>query len=130
MLENLQDLPWSLAKPFHFFCDTFNPQIKKALYILELRVDSLLQLTENAAEHDKLVVAERAMEIAWLDAPSEFRNPLITRLTSYVDAVLLKTEEECSDKIQIWSEIFLPFLPWCRYALLFSYLSILILLFH
>lgn len=105
VLENLQDLPWPLAEPFHFLCDTINPQIEKAMYILELKVNGSLQLTTgDAAEHDKLVAAERAMEMAWLDAPDELRTPLVARLTSYVDAVLLKPEEGCSNESRTWPD--------------------------
>lgn len=97
VLENLQDLPWSLAKSFHYLCDSENPQISKAMYILVLRVDSnghLQQFTDS----DKLVVAERTMTAVWQDAPYSFRQALITRLTSYVDAVLLKSDDECLSK--------------------------------
>lgn len=103
VLENLQDLPWSVAKSFHHLCDSENPQIAKAMYILELRVnsDGLQQLTDG----DKIVMAERAMTKAWLDAPNSFRQALITRLTSYVDAVLLRSDEECSNDSKMQSFI-------------------------
>lgn len=98
MLENLQDLPWSLAKSFHPLCDAENPQIAKAMYILELRVNGDGLLLEQLTDGDKLIAAERAMTAAWQDAPNSFRQALITRLTSYVDAVLLKSDNECSSR--------------------------------
>lgn len=97
VLENLQDLPWSVAKSFHYLCDSENPLIAKAMIILELRVNNnnnnngLLQLTES----DKIVIAEQVMTTVWEDAINSFRQALITRLTSYVDVVLLKSDEEC-----------------------------------
>jgi len=105
VLENLQDLPWSLAKSLHHLCDVENPQIAKAMYILELRVNGDGQL-QQLTDGDKLVAAERAMTKAWQDAPNAFRQALIARLTSYVDAVLLKSDNEClsesSDQSFIW----------------------------
>jgi len=92
VLENLQDLPWSLAKMLHHLCDTENPTFAKAMYMLELRVkDDLQQLSER----EKILVAERAMNMIWQDAPDEFRVPLIARLTSYVDAVLWESDQPC-----------------------------------
>lgn len=97
VLENLQDLPWSLAKSLHYLCDSENPQIAKAMYILELKVteDGLNQLNDG----DKIMVAERTMNTAWINAPNSFRAALITRLTSYVDAVLLRSDKECSNDL-------------------------------
>ncbi|XP_025193408.1 uncharacterized protein LOC112593256 [Melanaphis sacchari] len=92
VVENLQDLPWPLAQTLHPLCDTINPKIAKAMYLLELRVkDDLKQLSEG----DKIKVAERAMNMVWEDAPNEFRAPLIARLTSYVDAVLWESDQPC-----------------------------------
>lgn len=92
VLENLQDLPWSLAKTLHHLCDTENPTFAKAMYLLELRVkDDLQQLSER----EKILVAKRAMNMVWQDAPDEFRVPLIARLTSYVDAVLWESDQPC-----------------------------------
>lgn len=99
VLENLQDLPWSMANFLHYLCDLENPQIKKAMYILQLKVneDNLNQLSDG----EKLIVAEDAMNTAWMNGTNSFRAALISRLTSYVDAVLLKSDEECSnDKFQ------------------------------
>lgn len=96
ILENLQDLPWSLASRFHHLCDTENPHIAKAMYIFELRVDDdndLQQLTDG----QKLVVAEQAMIAAWEGAPHSFRSALIARLTSFVDAVLMLSDNECTN---------------------------------
>lgn len=93
VVENLQDLPWMLATSFHHLCDAINPQISKAMYLLELRVD--VDRLEELSDGDKMVVAEQAMNMAWMDAPNSFRAALIARLTSYVDAVLLKSDEEC-----------------------------------
>ncbi|VVC37093.1 Hypothetical protein CINCED_3A018416 [Cinara cedri] len=93
VLENLQDLPWSLANDLHFLCDSENPLIAKAMYILELRVnggDGLQRLTDR----EKLETAERAMTTAWADAPNSFRAALISRLTSYVDVVLLQQSDK------------------------------------
>lgn len=103
VLENLQDLPWSVAKSFHHLCDSENPRIAKAMFILELRVngDGLQQLTDG----EKIVMAEQAMTTAWVNAPNSFRQALITRLTSYVDAVLLKSDEECSKELKVQSFI-------------------------
>lgn len=98
VLENLQDLPWSLTKSLHYLCDSENPQIARAMYILELKVDGgggLPGLTDG----DKLATAERAMKTAWLRAPDEYRTALITRLTSYVDAVLLDSDDECTGNV-------------------------------
>lgn len=92
VLENLQDLPWSLAKSLHHLCDSENPKIAKAMYMLELRVNRDLQ---QLSESDKLVAAEQAMNIAWQDAPNEFRAPLIARLTSFVDTVQWESDEAC-----------------------------------
>lgn len=95
VLENLQDLPWSLAKALHHLCDSENPKIAKAMYLLELRVNSdLRQLSDS----DKLVAAEAAMNVAWRDAPNELRAPLITRLTSFVDAVQWESDEACPNE--------------------------------
>lgn len=93
MLENLQDLPWSLASKFHHLCDTENPHIANAMYIIELRVDedNLQQLTES----QKLIVAERTMTAAWEDAPYSFRAALISRLTSFVDITMITLNNEC-----------------------------------
>lgn len=97
VLENLQDLPWSLTKSLHYLCDSENPQIARAMYILELKVDGggLPELTDGG----KLVTAERAMTTAWLEAPDAYRAALIARLTSYVDAVLLDSDDECSGNV-------------------------------
>lgn len=86
-----------MAKSFHHLCDSENPQIAKAMYILQLKVngDDLQSLTDGG----KLVTAEQTMMTAWLEAPTSFRAALITRLTSFVDAVLLKSEEECSSYV-------------------------------
>ncbi|KAL4098408.1 hypothetical protein QTP88_023028 [Uroleucon formosanum] len=92
VLENLQDLPWSLAKLLHHLCDSENPKYARAMYMLELRVNSDLQ---QLSDSDKLVAAERAMNIAWQDAPNEYREPLIARLTSFVDAVQWESDEPC-----------------------------------
>lgn len=98
VLENLQDLPWSLATLFHHLCDSENPYISNAMYILELKINGndLQQLTEG----EKLRTAEQAMNAAWLEGPNSFRAALITRLTSFVDAVLWKSDKECSNKWQ------------------------------
>lgn len=96
ILENLQDLPWSLANHFHHLCDTENPHIAKAMYIFELRVDvddDLQQLTEG----QKLEVAEQTMTAAWKDAPHSFRSALIARLTSFVDAVKVSSDNDCQN---------------------------------
>lgn len=97
VLENLQDLPWSLAKSFHHLCDSENPQIAKAMYILQLKVngDNLQNLTDGG----KLLTAEKIMMTAWLEAPEAYRAALITRLTSFVDAVLIKSDEECVSNV-------------------------------
>uniref|UniRef100_A0A2S2PA79 Transmembrane protein n=1 Tax=Schizaphis graminum TaxID=13262 RepID=A0A2S2PA79_SCHGA len=93
VLENLQDLPWSLAKTLHHLCDTENPKFAKAMYMLELRViDDLKQLSDG----QKIVVAERAMNRVWQNAPNEYRAALISRLTSYVDTVLWESDQPCS----------------------------------
>lgn len=92
VLENLQDLPWSLAKALHHLCDSENPKYAKAMYMLELRVNGDLQ---QLSDGDKILAAERAMNMAWQDAPNEYREPLIARLTSFVDAVQWESEEAC-----------------------------------
>jgi len=92
VLENLQDLPWSLAKSLHYLCDAENPKFAKAMYMLELRVNGDLQ---QLSDGEKLVAAEQAMNMAWQDAPNEFRTPLIARLTSYVDTVQWKLDQPC-----------------------------------
>lgn len=86
-----------MAKSFHHLCDSENPQIAKAMYILQLKVndDDLQNLTDGG----KLVTAERTMMTTWLEAPTSYRAALITRLTSFVDAVLLKSEEDCSSNV-------------------------------
>jgi len=93
VLENLQDLPWSLAKSLHHLCDSENPKFAKAMYMLELRVNGDLQ---QLSDGDKIVAAEQAMNMAWQDAPNEFRAPLIARLTSFVDAVQWELDKPCS----------------------------------
>lgn len=97
VLENLQDLPWSLANSLHYLCDSENPQISKAMYILELKVteDGLNKLTDG----DKILLAERTMNTAWINVTNSFRTALITRLTSNVDAVLLGSDKECSNDL-------------------------------
>lgn len=92
VLENLQDLPWSLAKMLHHLCDSENPRFAKAMYMLELRVNGDLQ---HLSDREKLVAAEQAMNMAWQDAPNEFRAPLIARLTSFVDAVQWESDKPC-----------------------------------
>ncbi|XP_026809238.1 uncharacterized protein LOC113551280 [Rhopalosiphum maidis] len=93
VLENLQDLPWSLARTLHHLCDTENPKFAKAMYMLELRVmDNLKQLSDG----EKIVVAERAMNTVWQNAPNEYRSALISRLTSYVDIVLWESDQPCN----------------------------------
>jgi hypothetical protein len=93
VLENLQDLPWSLARTLHHLCDTENPKFAKAMYMLELKVmDNLKQLSDG----EKIVVAERAMNTVWQNAPNEYREALISRLTSYVDTVLWESDQLCN----------------------------------
>jgi len=93
VFENLQDLPWSLAKTLHHLCDTENPKFAKAMYILELKVmDNLKQLSDG----EKIVMAERAMNKVWQNAPNEYREALISRLTSYVDTVLWESDQPCN----------------------------------
>lgn len=93
VLENLQDIPWLLAKSFHKLCDAEYPQIAKAMYILELKVNNDNLQYMNDAE--KIMVAEQTLNSAWVDATVPFRAALVTRMTSYVDAVLLKSDQEC-----------------------------------
>lgn len=97
VVENLQDLPWSLAKSLHHLCDAENPTYAKAMFVLELKVNGD---TQKLNESQKLVAAEEAMDLAWWDAPREFRQPLITRLTSYVDTVAVpwSSDMECIDE--------------------------------
>lgn len=94
VLENLQDLPWSLAKALHHLCDSENPKYAKAMYMLELRVNGDLQ---QLSDGDKIVAAEQAMNMAWQDAPNEYREPLIARLTSFVDAVQWESDKACHE---------------------------------
>lgn len=99
ILENLQDLPWLLAKSFHKLCDAENPQIAKAMYILELRVNN--DNLQNLNDHEKLMVAEQTLKSAWVNATNSYRVALVTRLTSYVDAVLLKSDQECPTPLSL-----------------------------
>lgn len=62
------------------------------MYILELRVNGDLQ---QLSDRDKLAAAEQAMNMAWQDAPNDFRAPLIARLTSFVDAVEWESDKPC-----------------------------------
>ncbi|XP_050420282.1 torsin-1A-interacting protein 2-like [Adelges cooleyi] len=94
VVENFQDLPWKAVKPFHFFCDAYNPKIKNAVYVLLLKVDGD-RLNDAINEGKEVEMAERAINAIWPDMPNDERSPLISRLTTNVGIVIPEQNPEC-----------------------------------
>lgn len=77
VVTELHEVPGSVAKAFHVFCDRETPLVERAIYFFTL------QTTEEKTKKQK--TAEQRMKNLWHQSLTDnLLDPLITRLTGYV----------------------------------------------
>ncbi|XP_067010965.2 uncharacterized protein TORIP isoform X2 [Anabrus simplex] len=86
IVNNLQEIPATIAQTFHTFCDEVNPLVEKAVYFFTLR-------TTSTSRKSPVEVAEETLTSLWKNHLDRDRmDPLIVRMTSEV--VVIKQEEK------------------------------------
>lgn len=84
IIENLEKFPSQTAGSLHFFCDEYDPDFAKAIYLLTMSVHN--------AEIHATKAAEMAFKALWqAQMKEEELDALVSRLTSQV--VFVKPEK-------------------------------------
>ncbi|XP_075217572.1 torsin interacting protein isoform X2 [Lycorma delicatula] len=81
---DINKVPGNVIKEFHYFCDTYQPLVKEAIYFFTMSTDD--DLTEETGLIKK--VDNKFREIWGTSLEYHLLDPLITRMTSYVVPVI------------------------------------------
>lgn len=76
IVKNLEKMPGQLAQAFHTFCDRYNPQVGRSLFVFTLEVEELGESPVNQARE--------ILTNLWSDLKSDLFEPLFTRISSMV----------------------------------------------
>lgn len=78
IVRDLNDIPPSAARAFHYFCDVYNPTVKRANIFFTMKVNEFVS-AENATK-----VADDLLRNVWNELKSTDLGPLIGRVTDDV----------------------------------------------
>ncbi|XP_022127815.2 uncharacterized protein LOC111002024 isoform X2 [Pieris rapae] len=82
LVKNIERVPAKLAMAFHYYCDEFNPLVKKSAIFFTLDVAKCKTLiSKQSLDHDYI---ERCLKDIWKEVDRDKIAPLLTRVVGVI----------------------------------------------
>ncbi|KAJ2946550.1 hypothetical protein O0L34_g12605 [Tuta absoluta] len=82
LVRELHEVPSALAMAFHYYCDEYNPLVKRSAIFFTL---DMAKCESNPAEqHPTYARIEKCLKQKWKDVPKDNITPLLNRVVSIV----------------------------------------------
>ncbi|KAI5642464.1 hypothetical protein NE865_05491 [Phthorimaea operculella] len=82
LVRELHEVPSSLAMAFHYYCDEYNPLVKRSAIFFTL--DMAKCEPDPAEQHPTYARIEKCLKRKWKDVPKDNITPLLNRVVSIV----------------------------------------------
>ncbi|XP_072935041.1 uncharacterized protein [Epargyreus clarus] len=81
LVKELDRIPSTLAMAFHYYCDEYNPLVKKSAIFFTLNMARCPNVSSEKYTHEKI---EKCLADKWKTMPQDNIRPLLTRVVNVV----------------------------------------------
>ncbi|CAB3236949.1 unnamed protein product [Arctia plantaginis] len=81
LVKEVDSVPSYLAMAFHYYCDEYNPLVKRSAIFFTLDLANCSNVSEKKPTHDFI---EKCLSAKWKTVPKENMRPLLTRMVDVV----------------------------------------------